>query len=125
MEYGFKKLIVWQKSIQLVKRVYALTASFPIDERYALTDQIHRAVVSIPSNIAEGDGRSSIKDYAHYLAIARGSLYETMTQLEIARQLGYVGECQELESLADEVVRMLGTMLKKFGVIHRSNSTVK
>lgn len=66
----YKKLIVWQKAMELVCIVYRLAKCFPSDERYALTDQLRRAVVSIPSNIAEGCGRTSRKDYAHFLAIA-------------------------------------------------------
>ena len=121
MEGPYRKLIVWQKAKELVKAVYVLTRKFPTDERYALTDQIRRAVVSIPSNIAEGYGRASNADYAHFLAIARGSLYETLTQLEIAEDLGYISEMPEgLDSLAAEVGRMLGAMLKKYGTLHCS-----
>lgn len=84
----FKSLIVWQKAMELVKAVYALTKQFPSEERYALTDQIRRAVISIPSNIAEGNGRASNADYGHILSIARGLLYETMTQLQVAVKYG-------------------------------------
>ena len=120
-EGPYKKLIVWQKAMELVKAVYALTKSFPVDERYALTDQLRRAVVSIPSNIAEGYGRSSNADYAHFLAIARGSLYETLTQLEVAQDLGYISEVpEELVLSASEIGRMLGALLKKYGSIHCS-----
>ena len=115
----YKDLVVWQKAMELVKAVYALSKAFPPDERYALTDQLRRAVVSIPSNIAEGNGRASNADYGHFLAIARGSLYETMTQLQIAVDLGYIGEFpKELDELAVEVGRMLTSMLKKFGSLH-------
>ena len=120
----FKDLIVWQKSMELVKAVYALSKAFPADERYALTDQLRRAVVSIPSNIAEGSGRASNADYGHFLSIARGSLYETMTQLQVAVDLGYIPALsQDLELLISEVGRMLGSMLKKYGNIHCSTST--
>ena len=119
----YKKLIVWQKAKSLVKAVYALTKSFPADERFALTDQLRRAVVSIPSNIAEGYGRASNADYAHFLAIARGSLYEALTQLEVAEDLGYISAVpEELELLAAEVGRMLGAMLKKYSAMHSSPS---
>ena len=117
MDASFRNLIVWQKSMSLVRSVYALSKTFPPDERYALTDQLRRAVVSIPSNIAEGNGRASSKDYAHFLSIARGSLYETVTQLEIAKDLGYVKELTEILVLAGEIGSMLGAMLKKFGVL--------
>ena len=119
MEGPYKQLVVWQKAMELVKVVYALAKKFPVDERYALTDQLRRAVVSIPSNIAEGNGRASNADYAHFLSIARGSLYETMAQLEIAEGLGYIGKpSQELEVLVSEVGRMLTTMIKRFGTLH-------
>ncbi len=115
----FKNLIVWQKSMGLVKAVYVLSKKFPPDERYALTDQLRRAVVSIPSNIAEGNGRASNADYGHFLAIARGSLYETMTQLQIAIDLGYIRELPaDVDELMAEVGRMLTSMLKKFGSLH-------
>ena len=120
----FKNLIVWQKSMELVRAVYALSKAFPADERYALTDQLRRAVVSIPSNIAEGSGRSSNADYPHFLSIARGSLYETMTQLRVAVDLGYISSLSEnVNALIDEVGRMLGAMLKKYGTIRCSTST--
>lgn len=120
----FTDLVVWQRAMELVKQVYVLSKKFPADERYALTDQLRRAVVSIPSNIAEGSGRSSNADYAHFLSIARGSLYETMTQLRIAVDLGYIPELSEdINSKIDEVGRMLGAMLKKYGSIHCSTST--
>ena len=88
----YKNLLVWQKGMELVKVVYALMKRFPRNENFRLCDQLSRAVVSIPSNIAEGNGRGSKKEFAHFLAIARGSLYETMTQLEIAVDLGYINE---------------------------------
>lgn len=114
----FRDLIVWQKSMELVREVYQLSKGFPPDERYALTDQLRRAAVSIPSNIAEGNGRASNKDYAHFLAIARGSLYETLTQIQIAEDLGYIGKHDNLDQLAVDVGRMLTSLLKKYGAIH-------
>lgn len=119
----FKDLLVWQKAMELVKAVYALSKAFPAEERYALTDQLRRAAVSIPSNIAEGSGRASNADYGHFLSIARGSLYETMTQLQIAVDLGYLpGLSPELEALISEIGRMLGAMLKKYGTLRCSTS---
>ena len=119
----FKDLLVWQKAMELVKAVYALSKAFPAEERYALTDQLRRAAVSIPSNIAEGSGRASNADYGHFLSIARGSLYEAMTQLQIAVDLGYLpGLSPELEALISEIGRMLGAMLKKYGTLRCSTS---
>ena len=109
--------------MELVKAVYALSKAFPAEERYALTDQLRRAAVSIPSNIAEGSGRASNADYGHFLSIARGSLYEAMTQLQIAVDLGYLpGLSPELEALISEIGRMLGAMLKKYGTLRCSTS---
>ena len=126
MDFLFKNLIVWQKAMELTKKVYGLVKQLPAEERFALGDQLRRAVVSIPSNIAEGNGRSGNKDYAHFLAIARGSLYETITQLELAKELGYVGgdnrskaAMEEINSLAGEISRMLTSMLKKYGALEQ------
>ena len=110
---AYEKLIVWQKAMELVDLVYKMMKCFPKDERFRLCDQLARAAVSIPSNIAEGNGRGTKQDYAHFLAIARGSLYETMTQLEIARRQGYVTDIADAKSLANEVRRMLGALISK------------
>ena len=109
----YKNLIVWQKSMELVKVVYALMSRFPNNERFRLCDQLSRAVISIPSNIADGNGRSSKKDYSHFLSIARGSLYETMTQLEIAASLGYISETDIPKDTASAIRRMLNSMISK------------
>ncbi len=103
--------------------VYQASKKFPADERYALTDQLRRAVVSIPSNIAEGSGRASNKDYAHFLSIARGSLYETLTQLQIAQDLGYLDEYDSCNDLAQEVGRMLTSLMKKYDSIRSSSAS--
>ena len=128
MDFLFKKLIVWQRAMEFAKLVYGLVKQLPADERYALADQLRRAAVSVPSNIAEGNGRAGNKDYAHFLAIARGSLYETITQLELAMELGYVGgdsrsrsTMDAIYSLAEEISRMLTSMLKKYGVLEQKN----
>ena len=113
-EFGYRNLIVWRKAKMLVGLVYAEVKKLPPEERYALGNQIRRAVVSMPSNIAEGNGRASNKDYANFLSIARGSLYETMTQLEIAQDLGYASLTPEIEQLAKDIARMLCAMIKKF-----------
>ena len=104
--------------------VYRKSKDFPLDERYALTDQLRRAVVSIPSNIAEGSGRASNKDYAHFLSIARGSLYEVITQLEIAQSLGYIDEFDSCNELAQEVGRMLTSLMKKYDSIRSTTTTL-
>ena len=123
MEFAYTKLIVWQKAMELVKLIYKHTKGFPLDERFALTDQIRRAAVSIPSNIAEGSGRTGNKDYAYFLAIARGSLYETVTQLKIAQDLGYMDEDPEIMSLTVEVGNMLTAMLKKYACLPQNRNS--
>ena len=120
MEFVFKNLIVWQKAMELAKLAYGLVRQFPAEEKYALADQLRRAAASIPSNIAEGNGRSGNKDYAHFLAIARGSLYETITQLELAKELGYIADYDNIVPLAEEVSRMLTSMLKKYGAFEQN-----
>ena len=122
IDFQYRKLIVWQKAMQFTKVVYSLVKQIPEIEKYALTDQIRRAVVSIPSNIAEGCGRATNRDYAHFLSISRGSLYETMTQLEVAQSLGYVGPISDAESLAVEISRMLTSLMKKYIPLSNSNS---
>jgi four helix bundle protein len=121
-DFSYRSLIVWQKAMQFAKIVYAVVDTFPPAEKYALSDQIRRAVVSIPSNIAEGCGRTTNRDYAHFLSIARGSLYETMTQLELAKSIGYIDTIDEIESVATEISRMLTTLIKKYYPILNSNS---
>ena len=121
-DFQYRKLIVWQKAMRFSTVVYALINQFPEREKYALSDQVRRAVVSIPSNIAEGCGRASNRDYAHFLSIARGSLYETMTQLEMAQSLGYIETISDVEDLASEISRMLTALIKKYSPFSNSNS---
>jgi four helix bundle protein len=87
---GYRELIAWQKAIGLVRAVYEMTDGWPAREQFGLTGQIRRAAVSIPSNIAEGKGRSGIREYVHHLSIAHGSLCELETQLLIAHDLAYL-----------------------------------
>ena len=88
--FQFEKLIAWERAKELTLAIYPLVAKFPQYEQYALSSQIRRAVVSIPSNIAEGSGRTSKKEKNHFLEIAFGSLTETYCQLLIAADLGYI-----------------------------------
>lgn len=87
---SYKDLLIWQKGIKIVCLVYPLVKSFPQEELYALTSQIKRASISIPSNIAEGYGRNTDKSFSHFLDISRGSLFEIETQLLIANELGFI-----------------------------------
>ena len=112
---SFRDLVVWQKAMDLVERIYAITKQFPVDERYALTSQIRRAAVSVPSNIAEGYGMHSTADYVRFLQFALGSLNELQTQLELGIRLGFV-ETDVVESefeLGTEIEKMLVSLIAK------------
>ena len=92
MEYQFEKLNVWQESRKLVVATYQLLKKFPKEEQFALCDQLRRAVISVPSNIAEGNGRMAIKEQIHFLEIAFGSAMEVYCQLQLALDLGYISD---------------------------------
>lgn len=105
---SFRDLVAWQRAMDLVVEVYRLTRQFPREEIYGLTAQLRRATISIPSNIAEGQGRGVGQDFARFLRVALGSLQEVQTQLMIAERLEYVGqeELRVVMALADEVARI-------------------
>lgn len=109
---SYKELIVWQKSLQLVKEVYLLAKRLPKDETFGLTSQIKRAVISIPSNIAEGFGRKSFKEHNQFYLISYGSALELETQMIISIELGFFTkiEAERANSLLNEVIRMLNKM---------------
>lgn len=120
---GFKDLIVWQKSMDLVVDLYSATESFPSKEMYGLTNQIRRAAVSIPSNLAEGSKRGSKKDFRQFVLISYGSAAEISTQLEISLRLKYLNE-NEFKKLSynlDNIQRML----HKLGVVLQQKTTDK
>ena len=104
-------LVAWQEAIQLVKVTYEVTKSFPRDEQFALTAQMRRAAVSVPSNIAEGAARSSAKEFAHFLTVARGSLSELETQFVIARELGYFEDALSIDASLNRVFRLLAGLI--------------
>ena len=110
-----RDLLVWQRGVELTLAVYKLTQGFPREESYGLTSQLRRAAVSIPSNIAEGYGRGTRRDYSHFLTIARGSNLELQTQLLIAGKLQFASEeaIADAERLSDEIGRMLAALLLK------------
>lgn len=112
---SFRHLNVYVKAKELVKRVYVLLKKFPKEEQYALCDQLRRAVVSVPSNIAEGCGRETQKDQTHFLTIANGSLMEILSQLDVACDLGYISqeEFDEIEVLIKEEEKMILGMIRK------------
>lgn len=105
--HQYKNLTLWTKSITLVTKVYKLTASFPDKERFNLISQINRAAVSVPSNIAEGAGRNSDKEFKQFLAIAHASSFELETQLIISYNLGYL-----LQSVLDELLKEINEVQK-------------
>lgn len=110
---SYKDLRVWKEAMELVFRIYALTNAFPKDELYGLVSQMRRAAVSVVSNIAEGKGRESKKELAHFLSTARGSLRELETQVIIAARLEYMSSEAEQELLGriDDVGRMLAGLM--------------
>ncbi len=116
MSETYRDLLVWQKSIQLVKQIYVATKNFPREEMYGLASQMRRAAVSIPSNIAEGKGRFSTPDLLHFFTQARGSLLEVETQIIVAQELDYLSRpaSKQLLSLTSEVGRMLNGFLRSF-----------
>ena len=112
---SYRDLIVWQKSMTWVTLVYSLSSSIPESEKFGLISQIRKSSVSIPSNIAEGYGRNYKKDYSRFLQIARGSLFECQTQIEIAINLNFISEedCKEINELSIEIEKMLNSLINK------------
>ncbi|MCT4644394.1 MAG: four helix bundle protein [Carboxylicivirga sp.] len=112
---SFRELKVWQKSMDLCVEVYDMIKGFPKIEDYALSSQIRRCSVSIPSNIAEGFGRNHSKDFARFLQIAQGSVYECQTQLEIAYRVNYIDDdaFNNLDAKYTEVAKMLSSLIRK------------
>ena len=113
---SFKDLLIWQKGIEIVVLVYKIIADFPENEIYALSSQIKRSAVSIPSNIAEGYGRQSSQSYKNFIKIARGSLYELETQLIIAEKLKFFKSdnlITEIMLLITEENKMINSFLNK------------
>ena len=116
MVHNFRELEVWKRSMSLTGHVYALTRKYPEEEKFGLTSQTQRAVVSIASNIAEGAGRGTDKDFAHFLNVALGSAFEVETQVILARQFLYITE-EEQEMLLTElhiIQPQLNALIKKY-----------
>ena len=112
---SYKELLIWQKGIKIVVLIYKLTKDFPKEEMYALTSQLKRASVSVPSNIAEGFGRQTDKSFNHFLNISRGSLNEIETQLTIAKELDFVVDdnlFNEILFLIEEESKMINAFSK-------------
>lgn len=112
---NYSDLMIWQRSIDLVQNVYLATKSFPTDEKFGLTNQLRRSIVSVPSNIAEGQARGSSKEFKRFLHIALGSLAEAHTQLILACRLGYLLQ-EQLKTFEDEIFqiqRMTHALMRK------------
>ena len=114
--FGYRKLIAYQKGKEVVKRTYKLLKKFPSEERYAMCDQLRRASVSITSNIAEGVNRYSVKDKAHFIEMAFGSLMEVSSQFEVAEELGYitVEDRVSMDELIKEEARLLSGLQNSY-----------
>jgi four helix bundle protein len=110
----YRDLIAWQKAMDLVEGVYEASAGFPTDERFGLTSQVRRAVVSVASNIAEGQGRRSRGEFVHFLTIAHGSLREVETQILIAMRLSYLdtGTGESVLAVCGEVGRLISGLVR-------------
>ena len=113
--FGYRNLVAYQKAKEVRKQVYRLLKQFPKSEQFALCDQLRRAVVSVPSNLAEGSGRASAKDQAHFIEMAFGSLMEVDCQIEIAQELGYIssGELNNVTQQIRQVAALLSGMRNK------------
>ncbi len=116
LDFNYRKLIVYSKSKDLVKSTYSLLKKFPKEEQYALCDQIRRAVISVPSNIVEGNARASEKEKARFFDIAYGSLMESLCQLEIAKELHYISneELLSIELQVQEIAKLLSALRLKY-----------
>jgi four helix bundle protein len=112
---SYRDLIVWQKSMELVTLTYKLVENFPEKEKFSLVSQLKRSAISIPSNIAEGYGRNYSKDYSRFLQIARGSLFELHTQLDISTRVGITesDDFDDIVSLSIEIEKMLNSLISK------------
>jgi four helix bundle protein len=114
MSGTYADLEVWQAAMEPAVHIYRLTEGFPKEERYGLTSQLRRAVVSVPSNIAEGKGRSSDRELTQFLCHSRGSLFEIETQLAIAERLGYIKneECTSVRREASRIGQMINGLIR-------------
>jgi four helix bundle protein len=114
-ESTYRTLVAWQRSMDLVVHVYQFTASFPDAERYGLSQQMRRAALSVPSNIAEGRGRATDRDYKHFCVQARGSLYELDSEMEAAKRLGFADEAAaaELQKHIEGAIKPLAGLIRK------------
>jgi four helix bundle protein len=120
--HNFKELVIWKEGMDLAKKIFAQTRNFPPEDKFTLTSQILRSAISIPSNIAEGAGRSSNKEFKHFADIAIGSSYELETQLLLAKDFNYLSS-EEFEKLNDQLIK-LQKMIFKFRNIIQTNTQI-
>lgn len=114
--HNFQKLEVWKVSMELTTEIYNYTKNFPDNEVYGITSQMRRCSISIPSNIAEGSGRKTNKEFVHFLSIANGSSYELQTQIIVSNNIGYINE-EVKDSLTTKLIsvkKMIYTLIQKF-----------
>lgn len=118
----FKGLRIWKLSVDLAKEIYKLTNEFPENEKYGLISQMQRASISIPSNIAEGSGRGTRKDFIHFLIQARGSLFEILTQLELSGELGFgkIEIINELEKNYEELAKQINAFISSLRSVDKA-----
>ena len=114
---SYTDLVVWQKAVELVTEIYKATSTFPREEMFGLTSQMRRSAVSVPSNIAEGQGRATKGEFIQFLATARGSLFELKTQFHIAGALGFLTpqRTEDLTLRADSIGQLLNGLLRSLG----------
>ncbi|QID18752.1 four helix bundle protein [Nitrogeniibacter mangrovi] len=110
-ERPHRRLLAWQESMKLATHVYALTNLLPAEERFALSSQMRRAAISIPSNIAEGAARGSKKEFVHFLGLSRGSLSELDTQITLAKDLGFVMDTAAVEAQVNRIFRLINGLI--------------
>jgi four helix bundle protein len=117
---SYKDLIIWQKGIELTKEIYKVVKKFPKEETYVLSDQLRRAAISIPSNIAEGQARQHTTEFKQFLYISLGSLAELNTQLIIAKELGYISDTVLIESEIKvvELRKMISKLINRLSTGH-------
>lgn len=122
--YKFKKLEVWQKAIKFVSEIYNLTANFPLEERFGLSDQLRRAAISIVLNIAEGSGSGSDSEFVRFLRIAQRSAFEVIAGLEITYNLKFISgpQLEEITEKCNSISAMLGGLIKKINSDNRAKS---
>ncbi|MBQ9522434.1 MAG: four helix bundle protein [Paludibacteraceae bacterium] len=122
MAHNFRDLEVWKRAMAVAKKVYVITRQFPKEEKFGMTSQIQRAAVSIASNIAEGAGRGTNKDFVHFLSMALGSAFEVETQLIISKELCYVEENDDYKNIMEglhSIQPQLNVLMKKYSDIEK------